>query len=132
MGVFKNGEEVAHYLGGIFETAFKDPELSAKFKAVDTVLRVEYSDPESVTTVDFTNGVVDSTTYFVAAGGSGGNVQEFKVGGTAPVWKVEVDGDGTGVAATPTEVVLVGHFGHVAATYAAMLKEEGRSDLLAV
>ena len=33
MGVFKNGEEVAHYLGGIFETAFKDPELSAKFKA---------------------------------------------------------------------------------------------------
>jgi hypothetical protein len=63
-----------------------------------------------------TNGVVDSTTYYVAAGGGGGNVQEFRIGGTAPVWKVEVDGDGTGVVATPTEVVLVGHFGHVAAS----------------
>jgi hypothetical protein len=63
-----------------------------------------------------TNGVVDSTTYYVAAGGAGGNIQQFKVGGTAPDWKVEVDGDGTGVAATPTEVVLVGHFGHVAAS----------------
>jgi hypothetical protein len=64
-----------------------------------------------------TNGVLDSTTFYVAAGGAGGNVQEFHVGGSsAPRWKVEVDGDGTGVAATATQVYLVGHFGHVAAS----------------
>ena len=63
-----------------------------------------------------TNGVVDSTTYYVAAGGAGGSLQEFKVGGTAPDWKVEVDGDATGVAVTANAVYLVGHFGHVAAS----------------
>jgi hypothetical protein len=65
-----------------------------------------------------TNGVLDQTTFYVAAGGAGGNVQEFHIGsGTgAPAWKVEVDGDGTGVAVTDTHVFLVGHFGHVAAS----------------
>ena len=65
-----------------------------------------------------TNGVLDQTTFYTAAGGAGGNIQEFHIGaGTgAPKWKVEVDGDGTGVAATNTEVFLVGHFGHVAAS----------------
>jgi hypothetical protein len=63
-----------------------------------------------------TNGVLDTTTFYVAAGGAGGNIQEFHIGSAtgAPRWKVEVDGDGTGVVATDTEVVLVGHFGHVA------------------
>jgi hypothetical protein len=63
-----------------------------------------------------TNGVVDQATYYVAAGGGGGNIEQFKVGGTAPDWKVEVDGDATGVAATANAVYLVGHFGHVAAS----------------
>jgi hypothetical protein len=64
-----------------------------------------------------TKGVNDATSFYVAAGGAGGNVQAFQLGGpTAPLWKVEVDGDGTGVAATDTEVFLVGHFGHVAAS----------------
>jgi hypothetical protein len=65
-----------------------------------------------------TNGVLDQTTFYTAAGGAGGNIQEFHIGvGTgAPKWKVEVDGDGTGVAVTDTEVFLVGHFGHVAAS----------------
>src|SRR5581483_4986562 len=64
-----------------------------------------------------TDGVNDATTFYVAAGGGGGNVQAFHLGGNAtPQWKVEVDGDATGVVATATEVVLVGHFGHVAAS----------------
>ena len=64
-----------------------------------------------------TNGVLDGTTFYTAAGGAGGNIQEFHIGGsTSPKWKVEVDGDGTGVAVTDTEAILVGHFGHVAAS----------------
>jgi len=64
-----------------------------------------------------TNGVLDSTTFYVAAGGAGGNVQDFQIGGsTSPRWKVEVDGDATGVAVTDNHVYLVGHFGHVAAS----------------
>jgi len=64
-----------------------------------------------------TDGVVDSTTFYVASGGSGGDAQAFQLGGsTSPLWKIQVDGDATGIVSTPTEVVLVGHFGHVAAS----------------
>jgi hypothetical protein len=65
-----------------------------------------------------TNSAVDPAVFYVAAGGAGGNIQQFHIGaGTgAPDWKVEVDGDGTGVAATANAVYLVGHFGHVAAS----------------
>src|SRR5581483_9475894 len=65
-----------------------------------------------------TDSAVDSKIFYTAAGGAGGNIQKFHLGaGTgAPDWKQEVDGDGTGVAATNTEVFLVGHFGHVAAS----------------
>jgi hypothetical protein len=64
------------------------------------------------------DSVVNPSLFYTAAGGAGGNIQQFHLGaGTgAPDWKVEVDGDGTGVAVTDTEAFLVGHFGHVAAS----------------
>ena len=136
MGVFKNSEEVGHYLGGIFESAFKDPELSAKFKAVDTVLRVEYSDPECVTTVDFTNGVVDYDPASTIK-------PEIRINMAADVahrfW-LGKENIGLGIAkgrikvkgSVPKVMKIVPITKPLYATYEAMLKEEGRSDLLAV
>jgi putative sterol carrier protein len=52
MAVFKDQAEVYQYIGGIFEEALADPELGQKFAASGVILRVTYSDPDSVLTVD--------------------------------------------------------------------------------
>jgi putative sterol carrier protein len=52
MAVFKDQTEVYQYIGGIFEEALADPELGQKFAASGVILRVTYSDPDSVLTVD--------------------------------------------------------------------------------
>lgn len=49
---FKNSEEVRHYIGGIFETAFADPEIGPKLKETGLVLRFAFTDPESVLDID--------------------------------------------------------------------------------
>ncbi|MEO3788386.1 SCP2 sterol-binding domain-containing protein [Actinocorallia sp. B10E7] len=51
-------EEVRTYLGGVFETAFADPELASKLKETGLVLQFDYSDPETVITVDTASGSV--------------------------------------------------------------------------
>ena len=55
----------------------------------------------------------DGKTIFASAGGAGGRVYSWLPGGQAvPLWRGNVDGDATGVAATPTRVYLVGHYDH--------------------
>jgi hypothetical protein len=52
MAVFKDETEVYKYVGGIFEEALADPELGQKFAASGVILRVTYSDPDAVLSVD--------------------------------------------------------------------------------
>jgi hypothetical protein len=52
---FTNADEVVHYIGGIFETAFADPEIGPKLKATGIVLRVISTDPESAFVLDMGN-----------------------------------------------------------------------------
>ena len=52
---FNNADEVVHYIGGIFETAFADPEIGPKLKATGIVLRVISTDPESAFVLDMGN-----------------------------------------------------------------------------
>jgi hypothetical protein len=52
---FNNADEVVHYIGGIFETAFADPEIGPKLEATGIVLRVISTDPASVFVVDMGN-----------------------------------------------------------------------------
>ena len=55
----------------------------------------------------------DGKTIFAAAGGAGGRLLTWIPGGqTGVLWRGNVDGDGTGVAATATRVYLVGHYDH--------------------
>jgi len=57
---------------------------------------------------------VDDRTIYVAAGGKGGAVEAFTIGGGAkPVWVHKTDGDGTDVVATPQRVYFIGHFDYV-------------------
>jgi hypothetical protein len=52
---FTSADEVVHYIGGIFETAFADPEIGPKLKATGIVLRVISTDPESAFVLDMGN-----------------------------------------------------------------------------
>ena len=52
MAVFKDETEVYQYIGGIFEEALADAEVGQKFASSGVILRVNYSDPNSVLTVD--------------------------------------------------------------------------------
>jgi hypothetical protein len=55
---FRDSSEVVHYIGGIFETAFRDPELAPRLKAADVVLLFEFTDPDARLVVDMANGTV--------------------------------------------------------------------------
>lgn len=55
---FANADEVVKYLGGIFEEAFRDPELGPKLRGTGIRLRTTYSDPDVTLLVDMAAGVV--------------------------------------------------------------------------
>jgi len=49
---FKNSEEVRHYMGGIFETAFAHPETGPKLAETGLILRFDFAEPETILIVD--------------------------------------------------------------------------------
>ncbi|CCW12643.1 SCP2 sterol-binding domain-containing protein [Rhodococcus aetherivorans] len=49
---FKNSDEVRHYIGGIFESAFADPEIGPKLKDTGLVLRFVFTEPDTVLDID--------------------------------------------------------------------------------
>ncbi len=51
MPYFVDGEEVRHYLGGMFEAAQQDPVAGAKLRAADLVVRYVFTDPDVTMTV---------------------------------------------------------------------------------
>ena len=52
MAVFADEAEVYEYLGGVFRIGLQDPELVAKLQPTGIVLRITYTDPGAVLTVD--------------------------------------------------------------------------------
>ena len=55
---FKDSDEVTKYIGGIFETAFDDPEIGPKLVATGLVIAFDFSDPEALVVVDMPNKAV--------------------------------------------------------------------------
>lgn len=55
---FQNSDEVATYIGGIFETAFADPELAPRLKDTGVVLKFAFLDPDTDIVIDMPRGVV--------------------------------------------------------------------------
>ncbi|MGJ0120289.1 SCP2 sterol-binding domain-containing protein [Williamsia sp. MIQD14] len=55
---FTSSDEVATYIGGIFETAFADAELGPKLAETGIVLEFDFSDPETHLIIDTTAGAV--------------------------------------------------------------------------
>ena len=63
MGYFKDADEVYATLGKLFVEITADPELGPKFRQADTVVRYEYSDPESAITVRLQEGEGDDVEF---------------------------------------------------------------------
>src|ERR1700752_131409 len=62
---FSNSAEVAKYIGGIFETAFADPEIGPKLVDTGLVVAFDFSDPDALVVIDMVNqqvrGSADAT-----------------------------------------------------------------------
>ncbi len=56
MALFKNPEDVYETLGKLFVEIMADEELSTKFRKADTIVRYQYTDPESEITVRLQEG----------------------------------------------------------------------------
>jgi putative sterol carrier protein len=55
---FSDAEEVRRYIGGIFTTAFAEPDLKAKLASTGAVVRFEFTEPEVELVVDMVQGTV--------------------------------------------------------------------------
>lgn len=55
---FNNSAEVAKYIGGIFESAFEDPEIGPKLVDTGLVIAFDFTDPEAVVVIDMANKAV--------------------------------------------------------------------------
>jgi putative sterol carrier protein len=53
---FKDADELYATLGKLFQDIVADPELGPKFRQADTIVRYEYTDPESSITVRLQEG----------------------------------------------------------------------------
>lgn len=54
MPFFKDSEEVYECIGGLFEWAGQQPEIAEKLKATGLVIRLHYTQPDAVLTIDCT------------------------------------------------------------------------------
>jgi putative sterol carrier protein len=52
---FKDSAEVAKYIGGIFETAFEDPEIGPRLVGTGLVVAFDFTEPEAVVVIDMAN-----------------------------------------------------------------------------
>src|ERR1700722_299825 len=52
---FNSSAEVAKYIGGIFESAFADPEIGPKLVDTELVIAFDFTEPEAVVVVDMVN-----------------------------------------------------------------------------
>lgn len=66
MAVFADADEVYTYLGGIFRRGLDSDGLAEKLAGSGVVLRVHYTDPDAVVTVDMPNKAVENGTSSTA------------------------------------------------------------------
>lgn len=131
---FTNSAEVTRYIGGIFETAFEDPEIGPKLVATGLVVAFNFTDPEAVVVIDMANksvreglagGAAPTATMSMAAE-TGNAYWQGKVNLPLAMAKrkIKVDGDmGSLLKLAPLGKKLY-------PVYIERLKNDGRDDLL--
>jgi putative sterol carrier protein len=57
---FNDSDEVTKYIGGIFETAFDDPEIGPKLIGTGLVVAFDFTEPDTVVVIDMPNKAVSN------------------------------------------------------------------------
>ena len=133
MAVFASADEIFQFVGGIFEESFADPVIGDEFATSGVVLKLHYTEPDAVMTVDMPNKKV-----VYGPDGPKPSVEMFMKGDVAhKFWlgKVNVSmalakGQMRAKGAIPKILKLVPLVKPVFPKYRAMLEEAGREDLI--
>ena len=134
MGVFKDENEVDAYLGGIFRLAAAKDDLAEKFLNSGVVLRIHYTDPTAVLTVDMPNKTVELGT----ASSARPNVELYMTADTGnKFWLGKVNlaaamarGTVRAKGPAPKLLKLIPLARQLFPEYEKMLTESGRTDLI--
>lgn len=135
MSVFTDAEEVYRYIGGVFRAGGEDPVLGPKFAESGVVLRITYTDPEAVLTLDMPNRAV-----FTGAGqGPVPNVEMFMSAdnghrfwlGRLNLPLAMAKGQVRAKGPLPKILKLLPAAKDLFPRYEALLRADGREDLLA-
>jgi hypothetical protein len=134
VAAFKDEAEVYEYLGGIFRRGMQDQELVDKLRPTGIVLRITYTEPDAVLTVDMPNSEIHEG----AGAGPEPNVELFMTADTGnrfwlgkvilPVALAKGDVRAKGPIAKLLKILPLakGMFG----PYREQLQAAGRTDLL--
>jgi putative sterol carrier protein len=131
---FKDATEVPTYIGGLFESAFADPEIGPKLVATGLAVKLEFSDPEGVLVVDLgrktvSAGPIDDSAPTVTMSATADTINEYWQGKTnvslaLAQGKIKVSGNVVSLLRlAPLGAKLY-------AVYIHNLKQDGRDDLL--
>ncbi|MDT5182808.1 MAG: hypothetical protein QOJ20_3916 [Mycobacterium sp.] len=130
---FHDSAEVTKYIGGIFETAFADPEIGPKLVETGLVVAFDFTEPEALVVVDMPNKVVSgehngqSPSATMAMTADTGNAYwQGKVNLPMAMAKRKVKVDGN--VASLLKLAPLGK--KLYAGYIQRLKDDGREDLL--
>ncbi|MGQ0481143.1 MAG: SCP2 sterol-binding domain-containing protein [Pseudonocardia sp.] len=134
MGVFKDENEVDAYLGGIFRLAAAKDDLAPKFVNSGVVLRIHYTDPTALLTVDLPNKTVELGTASTARP----NVELYMTADTGNrFWLGKVNlasamarGTVRAKGPVPKLLKLIPLARQLFPEYEKMLTENGRTDLI--
>jgi putative sterol carrier protein len=131
---FHDSAEVTKYIGGIFEEAFKDPEIGPKLTGTGLVVAFDFTDPEAVVVIDMANNSVRDG---LAGGDAPGATMSMTAETGNAYWqgkvnlpmamakkKIKVDGN----VASLLKLAPLGK--KLYPTYIQRLKDDGRDDLI--
>lgn len=134
MAVFKDEDEVYTYLAGIFRRGLEKEGLADKLSTSGVVLRVHYTDPDAVVTVDMPNKTVETGSSSSAVP----NVELFMSSDTGnKFWLGKVNltlamakGSVRAKGPVPKLIKLIPQAKVLFPEYRSMLESENRRDLL--
>ena len=130
---FNDATEVRKYLGGIFETAFADPEIGPRLRDTGIVLKTVYTNPDSIVIIDTVNGEVrlgdassESTAEMSMTAETGNAYWQGKVNLPLAMAKSKIK-----VAGNVASLLKLAPLGKkLYPKYVDMLQNDGRADLI--
>lgn len=133
---FKDSAEVTKYIGGIFETAFADPEIGPKLVETGLVIAFDFTEPNAVVVIDMAgqsiregtaaDGPAPMATMMMTAD-TGNAYWQGKVNLPLAMAKKKIKVDGN--VASLLKLAPLGK--KLYPVYVERLKADGRDDLLA-